>query len=63
MKCLIVALLLCAGGKLEYLVVTPAERKADITVVNCQHKSDDGEVGASRPTAPLSSEWAPPSLR
>ena len=25
----------CQDGKLEYLVVTPPERKADITVVNC----------------------------
>ena len=35
----------CQNGQLEYLVVTPPQRKADITVVNCQHKSDDGEVG------------------
>jgi hypothetical protein len=25
----------CQGGKLEYLIVTPPERKADITVLNC----------------------------
>ena len=25
----------CQGGKLEYLLVTPAERKADVTVLNC----------------------------
>ena len=23
------------GGKLEYLIVTPAERKKDFTVMNC----------------------------
>jgi hypothetical protein len=26
----------CQGGKLEYLVVTPPERKADIKVMNCE---------------------------
>lgn len=25
----------CQGGKLEYLIVTPPERAADITVLNC----------------------------
>ena len=25
----------CQGGKLEYLTVTPPERKADVTVLNC----------------------------
>ena len=25
----------CQGGKLEYLIVTPPERKADVTVLNC----------------------------
>ena len=25
----------CQGGKLEYLIVTPPERKKDITVLNC----------------------------
>ena len=39
----------CQDGQLEYLVVTPPQRKADITVVNCQHKSDDGEVGTVCP--------------
>ena len=28
----------CVGGKLEYLIVTPPERKADITVANCQQQ-------------------------
>ena len=27
----------CQGGKLEYLIVTPPERKKDITVLNCKH--------------------------
>ena len=26
----------CQQGKLEYLTVTPPERKADVTVVNCE---------------------------
>ena len=26
----------CQGGKLEYLIVTPPERKADIKVMNCE---------------------------
>ena len=26
----------CQGGKLEYLVVVPAERRDDITVANCK---------------------------
>jgi hypothetical protein len=26
----------CQGGELEYLVVTPPERKADVTVLNCR---------------------------
>lgn len=26
----------CQGGKLEYLIVTPPERKKDITVLNCE---------------------------
>ena len=25
----------CQGGKLEYLRVTPSERRADMTVMNC----------------------------
>ena len=26
----------CQGGKLEYLIVTPPERRADVTVLNCR---------------------------
>ena len=26
----------CQGGKLEYLIVTPPERKADVRVMNCE---------------------------
>ena len=25
----------CQGGKLEYLIVTPPERRADVQVLNC----------------------------
>ena len=27
----------CQKGVLEYLIVTPPQRKADITVLNCEH--------------------------
>lgn len=27
----------CQDGKLEYLIVSPEERKADVTVMNCAH--------------------------
>lgn len=30
----------CQGGKLEYLIVTPPSRLADMSVLNCQ-KTDD----------------------
>jgi hypothetical protein len=29
----------CVGGELQYLIVTPAERAQDVTVLNCKSKS------------------------
>ena len=46
----------CQGGKLEYLIVTPPERKADVTVLKCL-KSDDLSAAINVAPAPAHPLW------